>query len=125
VGVGSGGLPVLECPDRAAWRSWLAQQHATADGVWLQIAKKTSGLASVGYEEAVLEALCFGWIDGQSKGLSETHYLQRFTPRRRRSPWSASNRARVRALTAQGLMTPAGLREVERAQADGRWDADG
>jgi uncharacterized protein YdeI (YjbR/CyaY-like superfamily) len=123
--VGTDELPVLACPDRATWRAWLARRHATAEGVWLQIAKKTSGLVSVGYEEAVLEALCFGWIDGQSRGLNETHYLQRFTPRRRRSPWSASNRARVREVTAQGLMAPAGLREVERAQADGRWDATG
>ena len=104
-----------------AWREWLAANHADADGVWLKFAKKASGLASVSYTEAVEVALIYGWIDGQAKGIDENHYLQRFTPRRKRSVWSKINRTKAEALIASGAMEPPGLAEVERAKADGRW----
>jgi uncharacterized protein YdeI (YjbR/CyaY-like superfamily) len=106
-----------------AWEAWLAAEHASSDGIWIRFAKKGSGIASVTYAEALEAALCYGWIDGQSKRVDDSWFLQRFTPRRARSPWSSRNRARALALIEAGRMQPAGLREVERAQADGRWDA--
>ena len=105
----------------AAWREWLAANHGDADGVWIKFAKKASGLPSVRYAEAVEVALTYGWIDGQAKGIDDMHYLQRFTPRRKRSVWSKINRTKAEALIASGAMEPAGLAEVERAKADGRW----
>jgi uncharacterized protein YdeI (YjbR/CyaY-like superfamily) len=108
----------------AAFEEWLAAAHAASDGVWLELAKKGSGVPSVTYAEAVEIALCFGWIDGQvRRSEEEGFYLQRFTPRRARSTWSQINREKVAALAAAGRMQPAGLAEVERAKADGRWDA--
>ena len=107
----------------AAWDAWLAQHHATSDGVWLELAKKATAVASVTYPEALEVALVWGWIDGQKKGLNERAWLQRFTPRRPKSIWSKINRGKVLALIAAGKMQPAGLAEVERAQADGRWEA--
>ena len=119
-----GEPPVVAFPDRAAWQAWLADHHGGApEGVWLQIAKKGSGVASVDYAQALEIALCYGWIDGQKRGLDETHWLQRFSPRRSRSIWSKVNRAKAEALVAAGDMQPAGLAEIERAKADGRWDA--
>jgi len=110
--------------DQAAWRDWLAEHHGDApEGVWLQIAKKGSGVASVDYAQALEIALCYGWIDGQKRGLDESHWLQRFSPRRSRSIWSKVNRTKAEALVAAGDMQPAGLAEIERAMADGRWDA--
>jgi uncharacterized protein YdeI (YjbR/CyaY-like superfamily) len=107
----------------AAFERWLAAEHATADGVWIDLAKKGSGVPSVTYLEAVEIALCYGWIDGQVKRSEEVgFYRQRFTPRRARSRWSQINRDRAEALIAAGRMRPAGLAEVERARADGRWD---
>ena len=94
--------------DRAAWRAWLAEHHAAESEIWLLCYKKGSGQLSVGYEEAVEEALCFGWIDGMRKTYDETRFAQRFTPRRADSAWSVSNRVRVQRLMSQGLMTPAG-----------------
>ncbi len=111
--------------NRAAWQAWLEQHGSEAQEVWVRFAKKGSGFASVTYPEAVEVALCHGWIDGQAKGLDEHWHLQRFTPRRARSNWSKLNRARAEALIERGEMRPAGLREVERARADGRWDAAG
>lgn len=105
------------------WERWLEREHATATELWLKIAKKSAAIPSVSYPEAVEAALCFGWIDGQSARLDDEYWLQRFTPRRPRSPWSKINRERAEALAAQGRMRPAGLREIERARADGRWDA--
>lgn len=113
----------LPFEDRAAWHAWLEQHGAEAGEVWLKLAKKASGIPSVTYAEAVEVALCHGWIDGLAKGLDEDWHLQRFTPRRARSNWSKLNRARAEALLERGEMRPAGLREVERAKADGRWDA--
>lgn len=116
-------LPVIAFADQAAWRAWLLEHHESAPGVWIRMAKKSSGLASVDWREAVDEALCAGWIDGQRRGLDDTHFLQRFTPRRARSLWSRVNVANVARLTAEGRMLPAGVAQVEAAQADGRWDA--
>ncbi|HEV3000065.1 MAG TPA: YdeI/OmpD-associated family protein [Solirubrobacteraceae bacterium] len=108
----------------AELEAWLEAEHASSDGVWLEFAKKGSGVSSVTYPEAVELALCFGWIDGQlRKSHDERFYLRRFTPRRARSPWSKVNRDTAEALIAAGRMRPAGLAEVERAKADGRWDA--
>jgi uncharacterized protein YdeI (YjbR/CyaY-like superfamily) len=115
---GRDDLPVLGFASRDAWAAWLHAEHTTAPGVWLRFAKKGSGRASVTYVEAVEVALCYGWIDGQTRSLDSEHWLQRFTPRRARSRWS-----KITALIAAGAMQPAGLAEVQRAQADGRWDA--
>jgi len=108
--------------DRAAWRAWLAANHASSDGVWIKFAKKASGIPTVVYAEAVEEALIHGWIDGQAKRVDDDFYMQRFTPRRAQSRWSKINRAKAEKLIAEGRMAPAGLAEVERARADGRWD---
>lgn len=110
-------------PSAEAFEQWLAAEHATAAEIWLKLAKKVPGTPSLDYSQALDVALCFGWIDGHKKGLDDAHWLQRFTPRRARSRWSKVNRERVAALTEQGRMRPAGLAEVARAQADGRWDA--
>jgi uncharacterized protein YdeI (YjbR/CyaY-like superfamily) len=115
---------VLQFANQAAWREWLAEHHAGApEGVWLLMARKGSGVASVDHPQALDVALCFGWIDGQRKSHDDTHFLQRFTPRRSRSSWSKINRTKVEALVASGEMQPAGLAEIERAKADGRWAA--
>jgi uncharacterized protein YdeI (YjbR/CyaY-like superfamily) len=97
--------------------------HADSDGVWLKIAKKGSSLDTASYPEALDVALCYGWIDGQKGKLDEHHWLQRFTPRRAGSKWSKLNCAKATALIGSGRMQPAGHREVEKARADGRWDA--
>ena len=107
----------------AEWEAWLVANHETAPGVWIKFARKGSGVASVTYLEALHAALCFGWIDGQARGGDASFYRQRFTPRRARSIWSKRNRGFAEELIASGRMQPAGLREVERARADGRWDA--
>jgi uncharacterized protein YdeI (YjbR/CyaY-like superfamily) len=105
------------------WERWLHEHHAEAPGVWLRLAKKSSGITSVTYAEAVDVALCYGWIDGQARGVDDTWHLQKFTPRRAQSTWSKRNREKVAALIEAGRMQPAGLAEIERAKADGRWDA--
>jgi uncharacterized protein YdeI (YjbR/CyaY-like superfamily) len=107
----------------AEWERWLEANHAASDGVWIKMAKKGSGIESVGYPEVLDSALCFGWIDARREALDERHYLQRFTPRRSRSRWSRINRDKAEQLIAAGRMRPAGLAEVERARADGRWEA--
>jgi uncharacterized protein YdeI (YjbR/CyaY-like superfamily) len=107
----------------AEWEAWLREHHDTAPGVWIKFARKGSGIATVTYMEALHAALCFGWIDGQARSHDEAWYVQRFTPRRPRSIWSKRNRGFAEALIASGRMQAAGLREVERAKADGRWDA--
>ncbi len=116
-------LPVLEFEGPQAWAAWLERNHAGSDGVRLKFAKKGSGITTVTYAEAVEEALCYGWIDGQVARHDERYYLQRFTPRRRRSRWSQINRQKVERLAAQRRMKPAGLAQVEAAKSDGRWDA--
>jgi uncharacterized protein YdeI (YjbR/CyaY-like superfamily) len=116
-------LPALPFADAAAFETWLAAEHASSRGLWIIIAKKGTGVATVTHLEALGVALCFGWIDGQRRALDETYFLQRFTPRRPRSPWSKINREKVEALIAAGRMQAAGHAEIERAKADGRWDA--
>ena len=118
-----GEQPLLEFGSQAAFEHWLAREHARSDGIWLKIAKKSSGIETVTYEEAVEAALCYGWIDGQMKRLDDAYYIQRFTPRRSRSKWSKINVKKAEALIATGRMKAAGLAEVERAKADGRWAA--
>jgi uncharacterized protein YdeI (YjbR/CyaY-like superfamily) len=109
----------FESPD--AFRAWLAEHQDSSPGVWLALAKKGSLIPMVTYAQALEAALEFGWIDGQARRLDDQAYIQRFTPRRRRSNWSMPNRRRAEALIAAGRMAPRGLAEVERARADGRW----
>jgi uncharacterized protein YdeI (YjbR/CyaY-like superfamily) len=106
-----------------AWRDWLDENHAKTNGVWLRLYKKASGIPTVSYAEALDEALCYGWIDGQKKSYDEVSFLQKFTPRRANSMWSKRNVEHIQRLSKQGVMTPAGMREVERAKEDGRWAA--
>jgi uncharacterized protein YdeI (YjbR/CyaY-like superfamily) len=115
-------LPVIPFASREAWETWLEEHHVTSDGLWLKLAKKGSGLESVSLAEALDVALCYGWIDSQAKGFDDVYWLQRFTPRRPRSKWSKVNRGKVSKLIEEGRMRPAGLREVERAKAEGRWE---
>ncbi|MEJ2866920.1 YdeI/OmpD-associated family protein [Actinomycetospora sp. OC33-EN08] len=120
--------PELVVADAEAWRAWLGVNHDDPVGVWLVLAKK-AGLAvpepetTLTYAQALDEALCFGWIDGQAKRRDDLTSFQRFTPRRARSPWSARNVSHVARLADEGRMHAAGLAEVERAKTDGRWDA--
>lgn len=116
-------LPTIPFASRGAWETWLEERHATSRGLWLKIAKKGSGIETVTFAEALDVALCYGWIDSQRDGFDERFYLQRFTPRRPGSKWSKVNRGKVTRLIEAGEMKQAGLREVERAKADGRWDA--
>lgn len=116
-------LPTLSFADQAEWRAWLAVEHATSAGIWLKLAKKATGIASINYAQALDEALCYGWIDGQKKSFDEQYWLQKFTPRGKKSIWSKVNRDHIERLSAAGLMHAAGEAEVERAKADGRWDA--
>jgi len=114
-------LPVLGFANHAAWESWLDEQHGQSPGLWLKIAKKGSGTDSVSYAEALEVAICYGWIDGQKRSLDEQHWLQRFTPRKPGGRWSRINAEKAAQLIAAGRMRPAGQREVDLAQADGRW----
>lgn len=113
----------MEFGSAEAFRSWLDKNHAQPNAIRLKIAKKGTGVASVTYSEALDEALCYGWIDGQKEAFDETWFVQRFTPRRARSRWSKINRERVERLIAEGRMQPTGLAQVEAAKADGRWAA--
>ncbi|MEV0227182.1 YdeI/OmpD-associated family protein [Streptomyces sp. NPDC050704] len=117
------GVEIKAFADAAQWEAWLGEHHGLRGGVWLKIAKKGSGRTSVTNAEALDAALCHGWIDGQRKGLDESYYLQRYTPRRPGSLWSRVNVRKVEALTQAGRMRPPGLAEVEAAKADGRWAA--
>jgi uncharacterized protein YdeI (YjbR/CyaY-like superfamily) len=117
-------LPELIVADAGAWRAWLAAHHENPSGVWLVLAKKaTTRPTTLSYDQALDEALCHGWIDGQVSRRDEATFQQRFTPRRARSKWSARNVAHVQRLSEQGRMHAAGERAVAAAQADGRWDA--
>lgn len=115
--------PTLTFANADAFEQWLATQPADSAGVWLKLAKKASGVPSVDYAQALDVALCHGWIDGPKAGVDEVYWLQKFTPRRARSRWSKINRDKAAALIASGRMRPGGLAEIERARADGRWDA--
>lgn len=106
----------------AEWERWLEENHGISDGVWIEIAKKGSGIESVRYPEVLESALCFGWIDARREALDDRRFLQRFTPRRPRSRWSQINRQTAERLIAEGRMRAPGLAEVERAKADGRWE---
>jgi len=121
--VPAGELPVLPFPTSESWDEWLAEHHESSDGLWVKIAKKATGIETVAYPEVLEIALSYGWIDGQRRALDETWFLQKFTPRRARSRWSRINRDKAIELIDSGRMKPAGVREVERAKADGRWDA--
>ncbi len=116
-------LPILLFASPTAFEAWLEDNHGDSEGLWLKIAKKGSGVASVTYAEALELALCFGWIDSQKRGFDERFFLQRFTPRRPRGKWSRINRDKATELIAAGSMRAAGLAEVETAKADGRWEA--
>jgi len=116
-------LPVLPFADARAFSKWLSAHHASSSGVWLKLAKKDSGVASVSYAEAVEVALSWGWIDGQKRPLDASWWLQKFTRRGAKSLWSKKNREKALALVASKKMQPPGLAEVERAKRDGRWDA--
>jgi len=109
--------------DRQEWRAWLEQNHAASRGIWLIYYKQQSSKPRVAYDEAVEEALCFGWIDSKAKALDEERYMQFFSPRKPKSPWSKLNKQRVEKLIQQGLMTSAGLQAIEAAQQNGMWDA--
>ncbi len=116
------GLGPVRFPTAGAWQAWLETEHGRSDGVWLKLAKKDAPEPTISYAEALDIALCFGWIDAQKRGLDDEYWLQRFTPRRQRSKWSKINTNKAEALIAAGRMRPGGLREVEAAKADGRWD---
>ncbi|MFF8807787.1 YdeI/OmpD-associated family protein [Streptomyces omiyaensis] len=106
-----------------AFEEWLGEHHADSAGIWLKLRKKGPGVVALDYAQALDVALCYGWIDGQKAKFDDLWWLQRFTPRRRNSRWSKINRDKVAALTAQGRMRPPGRAEVDRAKADGRWEA--
>ena len=114
--------PVFSFNTQEEWREWLSQNYSTDSGVWLRFYKKASGIKKVNYQEALDEALCYGWIDGLVNKYDENSYLQRFTPRRKQSTWSQINKGHVARLTSLGKMHEAGLSEVTRAKKDGRWD---
>lgn len=116
-------LPVISFDTQHDWEVWLEENHASARGIWLKIAKKDTGARSVSYAQALESALCYGWIDGQKAGFDEQYWLQKFTPRGPRSIWSKVNCEKAMALIAEGKIQPAGLQQVELAKADGRWDS--
>lgn len=115
-------LPIILFETQQGWEAWLVKHHAEAGGAWLKIAKKATGASSVSYSEALESALCYGWIDGQKASFDEQYWLQKFSPRRPKSIWSKVNCDKAMALIAEGRMQPAGLRQVELAKADGRWE---
>jgi uncharacterized protein YdeI (YjbR/CyaY-like superfamily) len=116
-------LPILPFERQKDWAVWLEKNHSTSSGVWIKLARKASGILSVTYDEALEAALCYGWIDGQRKSHDETSFLQKFTPRGPRSIWSKINTEKAQRLIESGKMKPAGLKAVESARQDGRWDA--
>ncbi len=115
-------LLTLPFASKKKWAEWLANQHDKSTGVWLKLAKKDSDIPSVTYEEALDVALCYGWIDGQKKGFDDQYWLQKFTPRGPKSIWSKINTEKAERLIARGEMKPAGLKAIELAKQDGRWD---
>jgi len=116
-------LPIKLFKTPAAWEKWLETNHAKSAGIWMQIAKKDSGLSSATYQEALDVALCYGWIDGQKRPFDERTWLQRFTPRGPRSIWSKINTGKAETLIKSGRMRPAGLAAIESAKASGRWES--
>lgn len=118
----SSDLPVLAFASQSKWADWLAKNHDKSDGLWMKVAKKDSGIPSVTIVEALDMALCYGWIDGQRGSFDEKYYLQKYTPRRPKSTWSKINVEKVKRLISSGQMQPAGLKAIEAAKADGRWE---
>src|SRR5215469_16263284 len=116
-------LPIISFATQQDWEAWLAEYHADTKGLWLKIAKKETSIPSVSYAEALESALCYGWIDGQKASFDEQYWLQKFTPRGPKSMWSKVNCDKAAILIAEGRMQPAGLRQVELAKADGRWES--
>jgi uncharacterized protein YdeI (YjbR/CyaY-like superfamily) len=114
-------LPVKEFKTQAAWEKWLAKNHDKSPGVWMRFYKKASGVKSMNYDQALDEALCYGWIDGQTNKYDDVSWVQRFTPRRPRSIWSKRNVGHVDRLTKAGKMRPSGQAQIDAAKADGRW----
>ena len=112
---------LVEVPDRAAWRRWLSKHHRSGAAVWLVIHKKGSRSGSLAYEDAVLEALCFGWIDSKANSIDDERYRLWMAPRKPKSMWSAVNKRRIESLLAAGLITETGLATIEAAKADGSW----
>ncbi len=119
----SDNLQVLSFETQQDWEAWLTEHHTVTKGTWLKVAKKAAGTPSVSYAEALDSALCYGWIDGQKASFDDKYWLQKFTPRGARSIWSKVNCDKATALIADGRMQPAGLRQVELAKSDGRWEA--
>jgi uncharacterized protein YdeI (YjbR/CyaY-like superfamily) len=119
----SGELKTYYAKDRNAWRKWLDKNHAKSPGVWLIYYKKSSGTPRVEYNDAVEEALCFGWIDSTIRPIDDKKYMQRFTPRKPKSGWSGLNKQRINRMIEQGLMAPAGLEKIEIAKKDGSWES--
>jgi uncharacterized protein YdeI (YjbR/CyaY-like superfamily) len=116
-------LATLLFPIQKDWAAWLKKNGGASPGLWLRFAKKASGMQSISYSEAIEVALCYGWIDGQKKSENENTWLQKFTPRTKKSIWSKINREKALALIERGQMKSAGLNEIERARKDGRWEA--
>lgn len=116
-------LPVVAFKSQQAWNDWLAIQASDSGGLWLKLAKKSSGIVSISKPDAIDTALCHGWIDGQLDSFDDEYWLIRFTPRQSGSKWSERNRTRALQLIELGRMLPAGMKEIERAQKDGRWRA--
>lgn len=114
--------PILTCASQEEWEAWLQTHGESGTGVWLRLAKKSSSQVTLSYAQALDSALCFGWIDGQKKAESDEFWLQRFSPRTAKSIWSKINTEKAQALVKAGRMRPSGLREIERAQQDGRWE---
>jgi uncharacterized protein YdeI (YjbR/CyaY-like superfamily) len=114
--------PIVPFATAAAFRRWLKTNHAKHQGIWMQLGKKDSGIASITYAEALDEALCYGWIDGQKKSFDAQYWLQKFTKRGARSVWSKINIGHIERLTNAGRMQPAGQAAVDAAKADGRWE---
>jgi uncharacterized protein YdeI (YjbR/CyaY-like superfamily) len=115
--------PKLLFKDEKAWAAWLEKNHQTSAGVWMKVAKKASGVESVSYPEALEVAICYGWIDGQKRPENERTWLQKFLPRAEKSIWSKINREKALALIESRRMRPAGLKAIERAKANGRWES--
>lgn len=117
-----GALPILSFETQLAWEAWLQHHQADSGGIWLKIAKKGSGIATVNYDQALESALCYGWIDSQIAQYDHQYYLHKFSPRRPKSKWSKMNREKAEALIVAGRMQPPGYKQVEQAKIDGRWE---
>ncbi|MBH1980533.1 YdeI/OmpD-associated family protein [Candidatus Saccharibacteria bacterium] len=114
-------IPIMTCKDAATWETWVSQNYTDQKGVWLKVAKKNSGFESVSVLEALDVCLCYGWIDGQRRAYDSEYYLQKYTPRRKKSLWSQVNIGKIKRLTDAGRMKKPGIAAVEEAKADGRW----